>query len=297
MPMSYRGLRYFWTVARLGTLRRAAQELHVSEPAVSAQLQKLQLGLGIPLFEKKGRRLALTRAGSMALEYADQIFRLGNEMEEQLQRGAGSANVRLTVGITQGVPKPLVQLLMAPVVEDEDMGLVVVEGTPLGLVGDLVTHEVDVVLADGAIPLDPGVRAHTHLLGSCGVSFFAARPLAERLGGDDFPRCLDRAPWLLPTPGVPLRRALDVWLSRNGVRPRIAAEFDDSSLITAFGAVGDGVFAAPSALEDVIAERYQSSVLGRTDEIRASFYAVSMEPRTQHPGILEVERVARELFG
>lgn len=297
MAMSYRGLRYFWTVARLGTLRRAAEELHVSEPAVSAQLQKLQLGLGIPLFEKKGRKLALTRAGSAALEYADQIFRLGDEMLDHLKQGAQGVNVRLTVGITQGVPKPLVQQLLAPVVEDETVGLVVVEGTPLALVGDLVTHEVDVILSDGAIPLDPGVRAHTHLLGSCGVSFFASPGLADGLNGEPFPRCLDRAPWLLPTPGVPLRRALDVWVSRNQLRPRVAAEFDDSSLITAFGAVGDGVFAAPTALEGVIAERYQLRVLGRTDEIRESFYAVSMEPTTQHPGILEVERVARELFG
>lgn len=296
MPMSYRGLRYFWAVARLGTLRRAAAELHVSEPAVSAQIQKLQLGIGVPLFEKKGRRLVLTQAGTMAYEYADQIFRLGDEMVGRLTQGAEGVEERLTVGITPGVPKPLVQLLLAPVVEDQSMGLVVVEGTPMGLVGDLVTHQVDVVLSDGAIPLDPGVRSHTHLLGSSGISFFASPALAKALESEGFPGDLDHAPWLLPTPGVPLRRALDVWLARHELRPRIAAEFDDSSLLTAFGTAGDGVFPAPTAVESMIVERYQVRVLGRTEEVRESYYTVSMEPTIQHRGVLAIEEVARELF-
>ncbi|GMV04023.1 MAG: hypothetical protein AMXMBFR53_03040 [Gemmatimonadota bacterium] len=296
MRMSYRGLRYFWAVARLGTLRQAAAELHVSEPAVSAQIQKLQDALGVPLFQKKGRRLALTPAGTMAYEYADRIFRLGSEMVDRLVQGAEGVEERLTVGITPGIPKPLVQLLLAPVVADEAMGLLVIEGTPLALVGDLVTHQVDVVLTEGAIPLDPGVRAHTHLLGSCGVSFFASEALAERLEDAGFPADLDHAPWLLPTPNAPLRRALDVWLSRHNIRPRIAAEFDDSSLLTDFGTAGDGVFPAPSAVEAMILDRYRVRLLGRTDAIRESFYLVSMEPTTQHRGILAIEEVARALF-
>lgn len=297
MTVSYRGLRYFWAVARLGTLRQAAVELHVSEPAVSAQIQKLQLRMGIQLFEKKGRRLALTPEGHLAYEYADRIFRLGEEMEDRLQQGAEGVEERLKVGITPGVPKPLAQLLLAPVVADPAMGLLVVEGSPFDLVGSLVTHEVDVVLSDGAIPLDPGVRAHTHPLGSCGISFFAASRLIEELPEGAFPQQLDHAPWLLPAPGIPLRRALDVWLAREEIRVRIAAEFEDSSMLTAFGTAGDGVFAAPTAVEAMIVRRYSVELLGRTDEIRESFYTVSMEPTVQHRGIMEIERVARTLFG
>ena len=297
MPLSYRSLRYFWAVARLGTLRRAAEELHVSEPAVSAQIQNLQRRIGVDLFEKKGRRLVLTPAGNMAFEYADRIVRLGDEMTQRLRQGAEGVQERLRVGITPGVPKPLVQLLLAPVVADPTMGLTVVEGAPTALVGDLMAREVDVVLADGAIPTDPGVQAYTHLLGSCGVSFFAARKVASGWEGEDFPGYLDHAPWLLPARGIPLRPALDMWMARQGVRPRIAAEFDDSALLTAFGTAGDGVFAAPTAVEAMILEHYPVELLGRTEEIRESFYAVSIESTTHHRGVLEIERVARGLFG
>lgn len=297
MPLSYRGLRYFWAVARLGTLRQAAAELHVSEPAVSAQIQKLQQWIGLDLFEKRGRRLSLTPAGTVAFEYADQIFRSGDEMLRRLRQGAEGVSERLSVGITPGMPKPLVQLLLVPVVEEPTLGLVVVEGSPLALAGNLATRQLDVVLSDGSPPFDPAVRAHTHLLGSSGISFFAAQGVAETLNGQDFPGCLDHAAWLMPSHEVPLRRALDVWLLRNDVRPRIAAEFDDSALLTAFGAAGDGVFAAPTAIEDMIVQRYRVRVLGRTDEIRESYYRVSMEPMTAHRGVLEIEQVARDIFG
>lgn len=296
MQWSHRGLRYFWTVGRLGTLRRAAKELHVSEPAVSIQLRKLQRRLGVDLFEKRGRRLELTPAGRLAFDYADRIFRLGDEMGDALHRGADAADARLTVGITQGIPKMLVQLLLAPVVEDPDMGLVVLEGRPGDLVGDLVTRSIDVIIADGAIPADPGVNTHSHFLGACGISFFATPGLAARLPEGPFPERLDGAPWLLPAPGVPLRHALDVWLARNRVHPRLAAEFDDSALVTAFGTVGDGVFPAPTAVEAIVASQYQVEVLGRTTDIRESFFSVSMEPRVRHPGLLAIEAVARELF-
>jgi LysR family transcriptional activator of nhaA len=297
MSLSYRGLRYFWAVARLGTLRQAAAELHVSEPAVSAQIHKLQQWIGLDLFERKGRRLSLTPAGTTAFEYADQIFRGGEEMVRRLRQGAEGVMERLSVGITPGMPKPLVQLLLAPVVEDPAIGLVLVEGSALSLAGNLATRQLDVVLSDGAPPFDPAVRAHTHLLGSSGISFFASHEVSEALSSGDFPACLDHAPWLLPSHDVPLRRALDVWLLRNEVRPRIAAEFDDSALLTAFGTAGDGVFAAPTAIEDMIVHRYRVTVLGRTEDIRESYYRVGMEPMTAHEGVLKIEKVARQIFG
>lgn len=298
MALNYRSLRYFWSVARLGTIREAAAELHVSEPAVSAQVRKLQKRLGVDLFEKRGRRLGLTEDGRIAFEYADEIFRLGDELTERMNRGQEAARTsRLTVGLTPGVSKMLVQFLLAPVVRDESIGLLVAEGGAADLVGQLATHRLDVVIADGAVPVDPGIGAHMHLLGASGVSFFAGGDLAGKLEGAEFPDDLDRAPWLLPTPGAPLRRALNVWLSRNDLRPRVAAEFDDSALLITFGAAGDGVFTTPTAVEELVIERYRARLLGRTEEIRETFYAVSMESQIHHPGILMMERAARELFG
>lgn len=297
MDFSYRALRYFWTVARTGTLRSAAAELHVSEPALSTQIRKLQDRLGVELFEKQGRRLVLTRAGRVAFDYAEEIFRLGREFSDRMKRGSQGINLRLSVGLTQGVPKSLAQLLLAPVVEDPSIGLVVHEGEPNSLVSRLLDHTLDVIVCEGALTAEAGLKAHSHLLGACGVTFFAAGPLADTLAPEDFPSGLDRVPWLMPTPGTPLRRALDVWLARHELRPRVAAEFEDSGLKLAFGAMGNGVFAKPTVVEETVRARYDLRVVGRTDEIRETFHAVSLDPLAHHRGIVQIEEAAKALFG
>jgi LysR family transcriptional regulator, transcriptional activator of nhaA len=297
VEFSYRALRYFWTVARAGTLQRAAGELHVSAPALSAQIRKLQERLGVTLFEKRGRRLALTRAGRVAFDYADEIFRLGGELSDWMKRGRQGIKLRLSVGLSQGIPKSLAQLLLAPVVEDPSIGLVVHEGEPRTLVARLLDHSLDVVLSEGPLPTEEGLRAHTQLLGACGVSFFAGSKLAENLADAAFPADLDGQPWLLPTPGTPLRRTLDVWLALQEVRPRVQAEFEDAGLVLAFGAMGDGIFANPTVVEETLCARYDVRVLGRTDEIREVFYVVSLDPLANHSGIVQIEAVANRLFG
>ena len=78
--LNFHHLRYFWAVAHEGNLTRAAEQLHVSQSAVSVQIKKLEEDLGHALFERRGRQLHLTEAGRLALDYADTIFDLGGEL-------------------------------------------------------------------------------------------------------------------------------------------------------------------------------------------------------------------------
>ena len=71
--LNFHHLRYFWMVARKGGVRRAAEELHVSQPSISAQLHLLEESLGQKLFRRSGRNLVLTDAGQLVLNYADEI--------------------------------------------------------------------------------------------------------------------------------------------------------------------------------------------------------------------------------
>ncbi|HEY0711578.1 MAG TPA: LysR substrate-binding domain-containing protein, partial [Polyangia bacterium] len=112
-----------------------------------------------------------------------------------------------------------------------------------------------------------------------------------------FPGSLTGAPLLLPLEGLTLRRSLNQWFAANDVKPRVVAEFEDSALMKVFGADGRGIFVAPTAVEREVAEQFEVDVLGRTEDIRERYYAVSVERRLKHPAVLAISNTARrELF-
>lgn len=295
--LNYHHLLYFWVVAREGGLVPAGKVLRLSHSTLSAQIHALEAQLGEALFTKVGRKLALTEVGRVVYRYADEIFALGRELMDTVKDRSTGQPLRLQVGVVDQVPKVVVKRLLQPALElDLPVRLVVHEGAFDKLLSELALHALDVVIADAPVPAGSQVRAFNHLLGETGVSFFATPALAEA-HGRGFPGSLDGAPMLLPLPSTSLRRALDGWLARSGVRPRVVAEFEDSALLKVFGADGLGLFVSATACEAEIVRQYGVEVIGRTDQVRERFYAVSAQRRLEHPGVVAISRSARaELF-
>jgi LysR family transcriptional activator of nhaA len=295
--LNYHHLLYFWTVARQGSIARASAELRLAQPTISNQLKTLEATLGVKLFERQGRRLVLTDVGRTVLRYADDIFHTGRELQRAVKGLPTGQRPRLVAGVADVIPKRMAAILLQPAVDAQpDLVLVCREGPLPQLLAALALHEIDVVIADVPASEDVKVKAFTHRLGECGTTFFAAPRLAALRRG--FPRSLAGAPMLLPSPGTALRRALDGWLSRVGVAPSVVGEFDDTALLEAFGARGLGVFAAPSVLEDDIRRQHGVGVLGRAEDVIASFYAISVERRLRHPAVVAVAEAARAaIFG
>ncbi|MCP5155803.1 MAG: transcriptional activator NhaR [Ectothiorhodospiraceae bacterium] len=296
--LNYHHLLYFWTVAREGGVARAAQALHVTPQTISGQIKMLEDAVGARLFARKGRRLVLTDTGQVVYEYAEEIFALGAELSEVLRGGARTGPLTLTVGITDVMPKLVAYRLLEPALAMRTpVRMVCREGKLDALMADLAMHQLDIVLADG--PAAPGlnVRVYSHLLGDSGVTFFAASSLAQRLA-PGFPRSLDGEPMLLPTRESALRRALELWFDAKDIRPVAVGEFDDSALIKAFGQAGTGVFASPSVIDPEITSQYGVEVVGRSEDVRERFYAISGERRIKHPAVVEISEAARrDLFG
>jgi LysR family transcriptional regulator, transcriptional activator of nhaA len=295
--LNYHHLFYFWTVARAGSIARASEELRLAQPTISNQLKTLEASLGVKLLERQGRRLVLTDVGRTVLRYADDIFRTGRELQRAVKGLPTGQRLRLVAGVVDVIPKRMAALLLKPAVEAHpDLTLVCREGPLPQLLAALAIHELDVVLADIPATEEVKVKAFNHRLGDCGTTFFASRKLAHLRKG--FPGSLQDAPILLPAEGTALRRALDGWLSRAGVRPVIAGEFDDSALMMAFGARGLGVFAAPRVLEDEALSQHGVSVIGRAEEVRETFYAITVERRLRHPAVVTLAGAARDaIFG
>lgn len=295
--VNYHHLRYFWVVAREGGLVAAGKVLRLSHPTLSAQIHSLEDQLGEKLFIKVGRKLTLTDTGRVVFRYADEIFTLGREMIDTVKGRSTGQPLRLDVGVADVVPKLVVRQLLQPALGlSAPVRLVCHEASYEKLLADLALHTLDIVISDAPVPTGSSVRAFNHLLGETGVSFFGTKELVKKYKRG-FPGSLNGAPLLLPLENLTLRRSLNHWFDKNVIRPRVVAEFEDSALLKVFGGDGVGLFPAPTVVEREVASQYGVEVLGRVEEVRERFYAISVERRLKHPAVVAICEAARqELF-
>lgn len=295
--LNYHHLRYFWMVAREGSLRAAAEKLAVSQPSISAQLKLLEESLGQPLFKRAGRGLALTETGRVVLEYAEDIFRGGQEMLEAVRSGAGGGPPAFHVGVVDSLPKIVVRRMLAPVLSSPTPPrLVCSEGLLSDLLPDIAAHRIDLILADEPAPSSP-YRLFNHSLGTCGVTFCAPPKLAMKLRRR-FPRSLDDAPAILPGESTPLRRAVEQWFDAQGLQPRVVAECDDGALMKMFARDGVGFIPVHSVAAADACATFHLSKIGEAPDCHCHLHAITAERRLKHPAILTVTQHAQEaVFG
>ncbi len=281
-PFSYRHLYYFWVVAREGGISRAAERLDMAVQTVSVQVRELERQLGTALLRPAGRGLTLTEAGQAALRQADLIFQLGEELPALVRDAGPQPQVRLAVGISDGLPKLIVHNLLKPVLNTPDLRLICHEDTIDTLLGELALHKLDVVLADQPAPANPNVRVYNHALGASRLAWYAP-PVWAEAARQGFPHSLAQVPVLLPTSQSAVRARLSVWFEHTGVRPRVVGEFQDSALLKTFGAGGMGAFPAAELAEDELLAHYGVVRVGHCEGVEEHFYAIGTEKKVQHP--------------
>lgn len=283
--LNYKHLHYFWAVAREGGVNRAAQRLGVSAQTVSGQISKLEHALGKALFSQQGRSLVLTEAGRAALQYADQIFMLGETLQEALQDESLGSTVRLTAGISDVLPKTVSYRLLEPVLQHEKrVRLVCREGAFDHLLAELALHRLDVVLADRSVPAGEHQPFVSTLVARCPVMIFGA-PALHAQYQPGFPRSLNRAPMLLPTRDNVLRSQLEQWFEAEQIKVHIVGEFDDGALLNTFGRQGVGLFPAPSFHVDDITRQFEVQALGAVQGVVEHYYAIANRRKLQHSAL------------
>lgn len=295
--LNYHHLHYFWTIAREGSVTRAASVLNLTQPTLSAQVRTLEEALGGALFERAGRGLRPTELGRTVLAYADEIFGLGRELLSTVRGGAPRGARRFAVGISDNLSKLAVFHLLKPVLTlEEAQRLVCLEAGFERHLAMLLAHELDVVLTDTPLGAHAGPRVYNHLLGEAGVQIFGTPALLEAWPGVA-PARFQGAPFVLPPRDSALRRGLDRWFEQAGIVPRLVAEIADGALMKTFAAGGCGFMAAPAVLESAMADQYGLQPTGLVPGLRERIYALSAERRITHPAVLALQQAAvREVF-
>ena len=279
---NYKHLYYFWVVAKEGGISRAADKLDMAVQTVSAQVRELERSLGCELLKPAGRGLALTDAGVAAMQQADTIFQLGEELPARVRDAMSTPVVRLRLGLSDGLPKLVVHRLLSPVATESQLRLLCHEGNFNDLLGDLALHKLDVVISDRPAPANPNMKLYSHGLGSSNMAWYGT-PALMKTSKLRFPECLNELPMLLPTTHTASRDRLEAWFEQRGIRPRIVGEFEDSALLKTFGANGMGVFPVAEWVHEELIAHYAVKRIGPCEGVTEHFFAVGTEKKVQHP--------------
>ena len=275
--LNYNHLRYFWVIAQAGSLTQAAEQLNISQSALSVQLQKLEHQVGHRLFERTGRRLILTEAGRIALDYADTVFQAGDELLSTLE-GRPLANRQvLRIGALTTLSRNFQLEFLRPLVGRGDVELVVRSGSMRDLLTQLEAHAIDVVLANSAAQRDSLTPFRNHLLNQQPVSL-VGRPRPKK-PAFRFPEDLRSEPILLPSLDSDIRVGFDRLLDLADIRPIILAEVDDMAMLRLLAREREGVTLVPPI---VVRDELESGILVehcRIPQLTESFYAIVQNRR------------------
>ncbi|EDZ44898.1 transcriptional regulator, LysR family [Rhodobacterales bacterium Y4I] len=285
MPLNYHHLRYFWAVAHDGNLTRTAQQLNLSQSALSVQIKQLEQRLGHALFERRGRQLHLTEAGRIALDHADAIFAAGQELVATLQE-TGRSRQALRVGALATLSRNFQIGFLRPILARTDVEVILRSGSPAELLEGLGTLNLDLVLMNREPPDDSLAPYETHQIAEQAVSIVGS---PERFDPDrPIRELLSAHPFILPTTDNTLRTAFDAMASRLSVRPQVAAEVDDMAMMRLLARENIGLaLVAPIVVQDELTS-------GRLVEarehprIRETFYAITLRRRFPNPIVQEL---------
>jgi LysR family transcriptional activator of nhaA len=288
--LNFNHLHYFWSVAHEGSLTRAAQRLNLSQSAVSVQIQKLERQIGHPLFDRLGKKLILTEAGQIALDYADTVFKAGDELISTLRGRPLASRQILRVGALTTLSRNFQLEFLRPLVGRADVELIVRSGTLRDLITQLETHAIDVVLANSAATRDSRSLLRNYLLNEQPVSLVGRPP--RRKPRFRFPNDLRTEPILLPSLDSDTRVAFDRILELAGIRPNILAEVDDMAMLRLLAREREGVTLVPPI---VVRDELRTGTLiehCRIPEVTEKFYAIVQKRRFPNQLLAKILKVA-----
>ena len=289
--LNYHHLRYFRVIAHEGGLTRAATRLRISQSALSVQLRQLEENLGTRLFDRRNKSLFLTEAGRMALEYADSIFRSGEELMDLLRNQGSRRHTFLRVGAVATLSRNFQMGFLRPLLGRTDIELVVRSGTLRELLTQLQNHTLDIVLSNMPVRRDAETGWYSHLLDEQPVSLVGRRQRGKRTFR--FPDNLKDTPLVLPSPENSMRTAFDALMEQVGIRPIIAAEIDDMAMLRLMAREHSGLTLVPTV---VVQDELASGILAerhRFREIHENFYAITPTRRFPNPLLRDLVRRLR----
>lgn len=294
--LNFHHLKYFWAIAHHGHLTKAAEALHITPSALSIQLRQLEERLGHQLFERRNRKLVLTEAGRVALDYADTIFDTGRELISVLRGRPHQHRPLLRVGAAATLSRNFQLQWLAPILKRADIRIRLVSGPLRELLPQLSAHGLDVVLATEAAPRDQSAGWVSKRISQQSLSLVShpvrrGRKLVQEF---EFPHSLDGQPIILPSEDSGVRISFDFMMEQAHVRPHILAEVDDMAMLRLLARETGVLTLVPPV---VVRDELQAGLLTercKIPHLYENFFAITMRRRFAHPMLKELLTLGRD---
>lgn len=276
--LNYHHLFYFRMIANEGGITRAAAKLHIGQPTLSAQLKQLEGMVGKPLFERKNRSLILTEAGEAALNYANEIFRLGDEMLEVLRDRTPDNQPHLQIGALDSVPKSVTLSIVMAAYKISPCAVSILEGKGDELFRELRAHKIDLIVSNYSSQALEETQMFSKSIAKLPVSVYGSKKFLNLKRS--FPKSLDGKPFVLPTAHSKLRHDLNHYFKLNRIRAMPVAETQDTSLqkLLAEHSVGLAPFS------EVAGTKEQNLIkLGQLENVYEEIWLISAQRKLENP--------------
>lgn len=250
--MEFRQMRYAVAVARRKNFTRAAEDVNIAQPALSQQVASLEEELGVRLFERTNRRVALTEAGAAFVERAESIMRDVSFLQEEMHAHAGGLHGRIVIGTYQSISEHILPPLLGRFhAKYPDIELSLREGMATDLLSGVVSHDIDLFIGE------PTPTHHQMMQGLLQKPLFKDE-LGVLVGRNHEYAMRTRVPmsalsgesWITFGTGSSLRERLETLCRDAGFVPRVSIETVDSATLRAIVAEGLGVGLFPRTLAE-----------------------------------------------
>ncbi len=227
--VTIRQLRVFAEVARQLSFARAAEALHLTPPAVTMQIKELEAHVGLPLFQREGRKVSLTTAGEYLLVYVRRMLATLKDADDAMARFKRVEGGLLSVGFVSTAKYFLPRLLARFREEHPGVELRLTVGhNREQLVGLLRAGEVDLAVM-GRPPKELATRAEPFAAHPQVVVAAPTHPLAsmERIP----PRLLEAHPFIAREHGSGTRATMERWFREHHIAPHVLLEMPSNEAI------------------------------------------------------------------
>jgi LysR family transcriptional activator of nhaA len=280
--LNFHHLRYFHAIVKEGTLTAAANRLNVSQSSLSVQLKQLEESLDCALFDRQHKSLLLTEEGRLVFDYAETIFRTGDEMMAALSNRSGRFKNVLRVGAVATLSRNFQLAFLRGVIDDESIEVVITSASMGELVDQLTAHTIDLVLSNQPVRRDAHRSLRSRLVAEQPVSLIGSKRFKKRRGFR-FPDDLEDVPLVLPSLESDIRLRFDGLLERHGFTPLVAAEADDMAMLRLLARETDGIALLPPV---VVQEELANGILHelfQVPDLQERFYAITVARRFPNP--------------
>jgi LysR family transcriptional activator of nhaA len=281
--INYHHLIYFKEIATQGSVSKAANILKVGQPALSSQLKNLEENLGVQLFERKNRKLILTEAGKVTLDYAKNISSLGQELIQVIEDKTFSTNIKLSLGALDSIPKNLICDIVDLAQKKTNCFLTILEDSPENLLRKLLVHQIDVILSDHEISNLGATDIFSKRILKKKIGVYASPDYAHLKKG--FPKSLNLAPCIVPTIHSKTRSEVEHYFYDQKIHPRFITETQDTSLQKILASRGDGIVFLPEFSTKDLVKSSQLIKIGTLKDVFAEYYLIYNKRVIENPAV------------